>query len=93
MVGVHVCVLVVVVRALLVVGVVVVVLRPTLIEGKVVREECEGLLAVNVEPVGADKVLLVEDGVIRAEEVEILELKRQILETKWHKIGTKSMTE
>ena len=39
MVGVHVCVLVVVVRALLVVGVVVVVLRSTLVEGEVVREE------------------------------------------------------
>lgn len=75
MVGVHVCVLVVVVRALLVVGVVVVVLGSTLVEGKVVGEECEGLLAVDVKPVGADKVLLVEDGVIRAEEVEVLELQ------------------
>ena len=75
MVGVHVCVLVVVVRALLVVGVVVVVLGSTLVEGKVVGEECEGLLTVHVKPVGADKVLLVEDGVIRAEEVEVLELR------------------
>ena len=75
MVGVHVCVLVVVVRALLVVGVVVVVLGSTLVEGKVVREECERLLAVDVEPVGANEVLLVEDGVIRAEEVEVLELR------------------
>jgi len=75
MVGVHVCVLVVVVRALLVVGVVVVVLGSTLVEGKVVGEECEGLLAVDVEPVGANEVLLVEDGVIRAEEVEVLELQ------------------
>ena len=57
MVGVHVCVLVVVVRALLVVGVVVVVLRPALVEGKVVGEEGERLLAVDVEPVGADQVL------------------------------------
>ena len=75
MVGVHVCVLVVVVRALLVVGVVVVVLGSTLVEGEVVGEECEGLLAVDVEPVGADEVLLVEDGVIRAKEVEVLELR------------------
>ena len=75
MVGVHVCVLVVVVRALLVVGVVVVVLGSTLVEGKVVGEECEGLLAVDVKPVGADEVLLVEDGVVRAEEVEVLELR------------------
>ena len=75
MVGVHVCVLVVVVRALLVVGVVVVVLWPALVEGKVVGEEGERLLAVDVEPVGADEVLLVEDGVVRAEEVEVLELR------------------
>ena len=75
MVGVHVRVLVIVVRALLVVGVVVVVLGPTLVEGKVVGEEGEGLLAVNVEPVGTDEVLLVEDGVIRAKEVEVLELR------------------
>ena len=75
MVGVDVRVLVVVVRAFLVVGVVVVVLGSPLVKGKVVGEECEGLLTVHVKPVGADKVLLVEDGVIRAEEVEVLELR------------------
>ena len=51
-----------------------VVLRPTLVEGKVVGKEAERLLAVHIEPVGADEVLLVEDGVVGAEEVEVLEL-------------------
>jgi hypothetical protein len=32
-------------------------------------------VAVHLEPIGADQVLLVEDRVVRTEEVEILELK------------------
>ena len=32
-------------------------------------------VAVHLEPVGADQVLLVEHGVVRAQEVEVLELK------------------
>ena len=32
-------------------------------------------VAVHLEPVGADQVLLVEHGVVRAEEVEVLELR------------------
>jgi hypothetical protein len=34
-------------------------------------------VAVHLEPVGADQVLLVEDRVVRTEEVEILELKQK----------------
>jgi hypothetical protein len=34
-------------------------------------------VAVHLEPVGADQVLLVEDCVVRAQEVEILELKQK----------------
>ncbi len=34
-------------------------------------------VAVHLEPVGADQVLLVEDRVVRAEEVKILELKQK----------------
>jgi hypothetical protein len=36
----------------------------------------EGLLAVHVEPVGANEMLLVKHGVVRAQEVEVLELKQ-----------------
>jgi hypothetical protein len=36
-------------------------------------------VTVHLEPVGADEVLLVEDGVVRAEEVEILELKERLI--------------
>ena len=36
-------------------------------------------VAVHFEPVGADEVLLVEDSVVGAEEVEILELKIKVL--------------
>ena len=32
-------------------------------------------MAVHLEPVGADQVLLVEHGVVRTQKVEILELK------------------
>ena len=43
------------------------------------RELC---VAVHLEPVGADEVLLVKHGVIRAEEVEILELKKKKIVSK-----------
>ena len=36
-------------------------------------------MTVHLEPVGADQVLLVEHGVVGTEEVEILELKYEIL--------------
>ena len=36
-------------------------------------------MTVDLEPVGADEVLLVEHRVVRAQEVEVLELKWQIL--------------
>jgi len=52
----------------------VVVFGPSLVEGEVVGEEGEGQLAVHIEPVGADQVLLVEHRVVRAEEMEVLEL-------------------
>ena len=42
-------------------------------------EEGEGLLAVHIKPVGADQVLLVEHRVVRAEEMEVLELKTGVL--------------
>ncbi len=41
---------------------------------EVVEEERDGLLAVDVEPVGAHQVLLVEHRVVRAQETEVLEL-------------------
>ena len=56
-----------------------VVFGPSLVEGEVVGEEGEGLLAVHIEPVGADQVLLVEHRVVRAEEMEVLELKTGVL--------------
>ena len=34
-------------------------------------------VAVDLEPVGADQVLLIEHGVVRAQEVEILKLKNK----------------
>jgi hypothetical protein len=34
-------------------------------------------VAVHLEPVGADQMLLVKHGVIRTQEVEILELKKK----------------
>ena len=46
-----------------------------LLGSEVAEEERDGLLAVDLEPVGADEVLLVEHGVVRAQEVEVLELK------------------
>ena len=36
----------------------------------------ERLATVDVEPVGAHEVLLVEHGVVRAQEVEVLELNK-----------------
>lgn len=36
-----------------------------------------GSLAVNIEPIRADQMLLIEDGVIRTEEVEVLKLKNE----------------
>jgi hypothetical protein len=36
----------------------------------------EGLLAVHVEPVGANEVLLVKHCVVRAQEMEVLELNQ-----------------
>ena len=36
-------------------------------------------VTVHLEPVGADEVLLVEDSVVGAKEVEILELKIKVL--------------
>ena len=56
-----------------------VVFGPSLVEGEVVGEEGEGLLAVHIKPVGADQVLLVEHRVVRAEEMEVLELKTGVL--------------
>ena len=50
-------------------------LRGQLLGSEVAEEERDGLLAVDLEPVGADQVLLVEDGVVRAQEAEILKLK------------------
>ena len=50
-------------------------LRSQLLGSEVAEEERDGLLAVDLEPVGADEVLLVEHGVVRAQEAEILELK------------------
>ena len=50
-------------------------LRSQLLGSEVAEEERDGLLAVDLEPVGADQVLLVEDGVVRAQEAEILKLK------------------
>ena len=46
-----------------------------LLAAEVAEEERDGLLAVDLEPVGADQVLLVEHGVVRAQEAEILKLK------------------
>ena len=42
---------------------------------KVLGEELDGGAAVDLEPVGADEVLLVEDRVVRAEEAEVAELE------------------
>jgi hypothetical protein len=39
-------------------------------------------VAVHLEPVGADQVLLVEDCVVRTEEMEILELKQKPIYSK-----------
>jgi hypothetical protein len=39
------------------------------------------LLTVYIEPVGADQVLLVEYGVVRAEEVEVLKLENKNAES------------
>ena len=50
-------------------------LRGQLLGSEVAEEEGDGLLAVDLEPVGADQVLLVEHGVVRAQEAEILKLK------------------
>ena len=50
-------------------------LRSQLLGSEVAEEERDGLLAVDLEPVGADQVLLVEHGVVRAQEAEILKLK------------------
>ena len=55
-----------------------VVLGSPLVEGEVVGEEGERLLAVHVEPVGADEVLLVEDCVVWTQEMEVLELKQGV---------------
>ena len=41
-------------------------------------------MTVHLEPVGADEVLLVEDRVVGAEEVEVLELEEEL------KLGTGS---
>ena len=46
--------------------------------GRFWRLYLKWLLAINVEPVCADKMLLVEDGVVRAQEVEVLELKENV---------------
>ena len=48
-----------------------------LLVSKVAEEERDGLLAVDLEPVGADQVLLVEHRVVRAEESKILKLKME----------------
>jgi len=50
-----------------------------LLDPEVIAEELQGnqlylSVAVDLEPVGADQVLLVEHGVVRAQEVEILKL-------------------
>ena len=69
-----------------VVVIVVVVLRLVLLQdlllgllflvAEVRAEDLHRLEAVDLEPVGADQVLLVEDGVVGAQEPEVLELKK-----------------
>ena len=53
-----------------------------LLGSEVAEEERDGLLAVDLEPVGADQVLLVEHCVVGAQETEVLKLKRK--ERKWN---------
>ena len=48
-----------------------------LLGSEVAEEERDGLLAVDLEPVGADQVLLVENCVVRAQKTEVLKLKRK----------------
>ena len=46
-----------------------------LLQSDLLGEEVDGGLAVDLEPVRADEVLLVEDGVVRTQKPEVLELK------------------
>jgi len=66
--------LVLVLHTRVIIVVQVVVTRSVLVP-EVADEEADRLLAVHLEPVGADQVLLVEHGVVGAEEAEVLELK------------------
>ena len=50
-----------------------------LLEADLLSEEVYGGLAVDLEPVCADEVLLVEDGVVRTQEPEVLELKKYLI--------------
>ena len=52
------------------------------------------LFAVHLEPVGTDEVLLVEHGVVRAQESEVLKLKKKNLIIRsdlYNTVGTRSL--
>ena len=49
-----------------------------LLQSDLLGEEVDGGLAVDLEPVCANEVLLVEDGVVRTQEPEVLELKPEM---------------
>jgi hypothetical protein len=57
--------------------VVVVLLGGHLLVAKLTLEDGDRLLAVDLEPVCADQVMLVEHRVVRAEEPEVLKLKEK----------------
>ena len=50
-----------------------------LLQSDLLGEEVDGGLAVDLEPVCADEVLLVEDGVVGAQEPEVLKLKKYLI--------------
>ncbi len=70
-------VIVVVVVVVILEAIVVALLRRLLLVTEIVDEDLDGLLTVDLEPIGADEILLVEHRVVGAQEAEVLELQRK----------------